>query len=214
MRFRFRRSIGQMTRRRKALYHERCSMEDEKEPKETGSTQTFESPGGVKITVNDPGPPPGWKGKHAPRETKSRLTVVEMVHHAGPNFSPTTADSRFARIVDSDEAPYVRPQGFKVGKDWKPLDLGWLTDLPCGMLVIRNEMERFTVAPTQEQLQAARSKILEVTFTVFTRADDPPSTAMLVGPGESCRFMPYDPTAIRVRCLHGETKVTLYVFPL
>lgn len=134
------------------------------------------------------------------------LTVVETVYFQAGIGTPVYTEARFTRLLTSDEQPYQRAQ--KVGREWQVLDAGWLAGEGASLLVLANEFPQWRVVPTAAERLDAMAKVVEVcigeAFTPFA----------CIRPGEDCRFEPLDLTALRLRCRHGETKVTATLIPL
>lgn len=152
-------------------------------------------------------PPPSTRSRTAPvpMPTTGRLTVIEKVYHQLPGEQPTATEHQFVRQLRSDEQPFSRK--FKVPREWKPLDLGWIEC--AGMLTIRNEEGRHPVViPTHEQRADIDLRVIEVAF------DEGAEPALVVLPGESCRFHPARLRDVRVRCLHGMATATIHLNPV
>lgn len=151
---------------------------------------------------------------------KGRYTVVEVVSHQSESGQPTMiSDSRYSRQLLTDEQPFIRKG--KANEEWQPLTQGWLPQ--TSLLCLRNDAGKFSRVPTKEEREELAGMILEVTFTTpvsHLKRDmhDPPAQdpvpAMIILPGESCRFVPFDLGAVRVRSKNGETPYTLSMTPL
>lgn len=140
-----------------------------------------------------------------PKLPPARLTVVEQVVHQVPTDpgGPAVATSRFSRPLKTLEQTYKRRM--TVGETPTPLDCGWLRD-SCGMLVVENAEGRFAqVYPTDEERAAVDARVVEVQFGA--------EAAILISPGESCRFQPIDPTRIALRCRSGRAVVQVTLVP-
>lgn len=150
-------------------------------------------------------PPPRPRTAPVPMPTTGRLTVIEKVYHQLPGEQPTVAEHQFVRQLLSDEQPFARK--FKVPHDWKVLDLGWIER--AGMLVLRNEEGRHpVVVPTPKERAEIDRRVIEVAF------DEGADPALVVLPGESCRFHPIRLRDVRVRCPAGMASATIHLNPV
>ena len=138
---------------------------------------------------------------------KSRLTVVEQVCLQIPDEPPMSlSESRYVRLLATDEQLYARTM--KVGEAWIPLDCGWNAK-SAGLLVLINEPTRFTVQPTPEERAKADARVIEVALAGEEAGmwSALPKCFSVIRPGESCRFEPTCPDALRVRCRSGATRL-------
>lgn len=148
---------------------------------------------------------------------RAHITVVESVIHQTPGEQPTMTESRFTRWLETTEQPFLRK--FAVGPAWQKLEIGWLPK--AGMLVLANLPERYLRMPTDERKQEDAAKVVEVAFQAADAGKrdmhSPPKpvliAAIVVPPGESCRFAPADAATILVRCQSGEVKCALTLLP-
>ena len=143
-----------------------------------------------------------------PQLLTSRLTVVETVYHQPAESPPVTMTGdavRFSRELASDEQAYERRQS--VGEAWESLNPGWIEK--CGMLLLRNDEGQFMAQPTDEQRQEVMARVIEVAFFIH----DVSKAAILVPPGESCRFCPAEFKHVWLRCRQGKARYTLCLIP-
>lgn len=131
--------------------------------------------------------------------------------------------------------PYVRT--VTVGEEWRPLDIGHVTQ--CSLMVLVNERTAWDRNPTPQQVLDAAAKIVEVSHgqapaVILEENPTPPlvprtmfsspafssrKTApayrpdRLIYPGEHDKGVPMDLSAVRIRCRSGSTRCTLYLFP-
>lgn len=148
----------------------------------------------------------------APPALKSRLTVIETVYHQPLAEGAASAESHFARWLETDEQPCIRR--LKASEAWQALDGGWLSE--AGMLCLENTEGRFPqVQPTEEERRDAAAKVLEVGVVHFFSNEESGQVVpfALIPPGESARFQPHTLSALRVRCRAGTAKYTASVFP-
>lgn len=136
------------------------------------------------------------------RPASPRLTVVEHVYHQLLDQSPTGSESCFDRELSSDEQPWLRTK--MVGEAWDRVDLGWI-DEP-GMLTVSNSIVKRESTPTEDE------KLQDASRSLLLRFGESPGS-IEIRSGESCRFEPYDAIPIWVRCLSGETKMTVFCVP-
>jgi len=131
---------------------------------------------------------------------QARLTVVETVYHQTIDEDPTEVDSRYSRLLKSDEQPFVRrckatetPQGI-------PQEC-WLTK--ASMVTIRNLEGVYPgpVLPSQEEKDEIAGLVIIV------------NDLWIVPPGETFRGTPKDLSKVTVSCLQGAARYLLNVFP-
>lgn len=137
-----------------------------------------------------------------------RITVVEHVYYQRPGEPVTGPEpARFSRKLAGDDQPVDRT--VKLEADWRPLDTFWLES--AGHLVLHNSTKRIPgKVPTEEERAEFESRIIE---WGVTDSDGEVIVIGTMGPGETARFSPRDPGAIRVRCLAGKAKLTYYMVP-
>lgn len=151
----------------------------------------------------------------------ARMVIVEQVSHQSPNQPPTVVDSRYPRILETDEQVYKR--SMKIKSEWTNIDVGWLIETGVAQIVIENrEGQALQVIPTQEEKAAFLARILELGIEVEFESDKPrdmfskvkiPNVIVpfsIIRPGESTRL---DPStyigSLRIRCMvEGETAQT------
>lgn len=135
---------------------------------------------------------------------KDRITVVESLYYQPFGGNPSVIDCRYDRWLDCvDEQPYSRKS--KVGEEWIPLDIGWIT--ACGLLHIENNEGKFPFRiPTAEEKAESNAKVLEINYAGSERC-------LLVPPGESTRIIPSHPKDLLIRCRKGQAKFTVTAFP-
>lgn len=161
---------------------------------------------------HQPTPPMRMPDSIPPRPAVARLTVVETVYHQAAPNDPTCTEARFGRVIESDEQPYKRQ--IVVRERWDELDLGWLKGKPIGQLILSNAPTNWQRWPTPEEKAEAEARVVEITHVEPDEAIERFAAPFArVRPGESCRFEPVDPGALRVRCRSGETRATLTLIP-
>lgn len=141
-----------------------------------------------------------------------RMSIVENVYHSIPGQGTSgPGASRFYRYLNSDEEAYDRT--LRVGKEWQPIDIGWLKDKDVACVRIGNKNTRVpSKKPTLEQIDADNAKILEIgiedihtgVITVFSEI--PVNEDMRVSNPKILEFM-------RIRCKTGDTKYSIYLVP-
>ncbi len=143
-------------------------------------------------------------------QSRARLVVIQQFYHQVLNSQPRLIEARYSRILGSNEQPYG-PRTLTVGEDWTPLELGWMKDIPIGVLVITNEEGTFLERnPTEKERESSNSKILEVAF--YQRLD-PLTAALIILPRDCQPLTPLYPDRIRIRCRNGEGRYTIIVIP-
>lgn len=110
----------------------------------------------------------------------TRITVVETVYFQSPTHKAVAHDSRFSKLVHSEEQVYG-PRRYRATELWEQIDSGWFRGSDqgaCGMLTIKNE-------------ETGRDKVLQVAVWV-----NRPSMVKefmsfsIIPPGESIRIVP------------------------
>ena len=149
-----------------------------------------------------------FTGGEKPR-IRSCVMVQEQVYHQEPHREATVlADKPFMRWLDSDEQPYQRKG--RAGPEWKKLDLGWLDGQGVGLVVVANETGRDAmVNPTKGEAAALAAAVL----TIGVQVGDAVEPVADISPGESARFRPRKPGALRVMCESGECKFMASICP-
>lgn len=144
---------------------------------------------------------------------KTRLVVVEMIHHQSGNEDPVSASPSFVRWLPNEEAAYSPQRKVKVGIDWQEVDVGWVKTV--GMLVIVNH--HLKVKMKAESVQDTKG-VLEVCLASITTTETDGGVGMwakekvrildiphlTVLPEESTRFTPVPGKRISIRCREGE----------
>ncbi len=134
-----------------------------------------------------------------------RIVVVETVHFQGEG-EPVTIDSRWSKVVASEDQPYVRR--FKVGAEWQRLDEGWVRE--CSQLTLSHESPSYQVNPTEEQRKEDETVTIEVGLRM---ADGHVEPALLLPSRESLRVRPKDSGSWFVRSTGRPAWCTVSVFP-
>lgn len=138
------------------------------------------------------------------------MGVVESVYHQGAGEEPTAVESRFFRLLQTDEDPYLRRT--KVGEDWKAVSCDWV-DRPSVLTLSNEEGRGLQVQPTPEQAAATAAKVILVGVEVEGVGVSLVLPFARIEPGESCRFCPADVGRLRLRSLSGEARYSLGAFP-
>jgi hypothetical protein len=162
------------------------------------------------VGTNGPDPTPivtggGTPADVPPPQPQTRFVVYEVVSYAGN--PPAQWESRYSRPVTEDEQPYG-PRHLKVGPEWAPLDLGWVT--APALLLLSNPRPAWSRQPTAGEREEAGGRVVQVAWEL-------PGQFLVLGvqirPGESCRFEPLTPELLRVRCPAGECRLTVVALP-
>lgn len=147
---------------------------------------------------------------------KSRITVVETVFFEdGQGGKPVSGESRWSKLLDSDEQPFVRRM--KVSEHWKPLEVGWLS--ACSMLCITNVRARRAFTPTEEDKESEALKVVQLGVKAAVETFQPYNVGVAgtpfanIGPGESLRMPAINLSELVIRTLHGEATVLVTIFP-
>lgn len=166
--------------------------------------------------VNPP-PDPRWKAKA--QKPRGRIVVVERLYHQPADGSPTSTESAFSRMLDTDEQPFIRH--LQVKREFSAIPLGWfeaqvMAGLNVGMMQLKNEHkdvgDEIEVGILVEIPQEPAKE-----RTMFSAPKIPPVVAMiaLLLPGESMRLMPMSLQNYRVRTIKAEgfVRCTLTLLP-
>jgi hypothetical protein len=136
-------------------------------------------------------------------KTRYRFGVVETSYHQIHGSQPSgLVESRFSGWISSDEQPYGPRFMNRVGPDWVKLDCGWVKK--ASMLFLKNEPQDKTLigeAAVQVGLWVGQDHVVPF-------AEIPAEF-----PSHSARFCPTDLDALYVRCLRGETRLTVTIYP-
>ncbi len=147
--------------------------------------------------------------QHPKPVNRSRVVVVESVYHQPIDGAPIITESKYVRVLDSDEQPYG-PRRIKVHGDWTQLKTGWLTTY--SLVTLSNEEGRhLQVIPTTQQSESIRSRIIDIAIL------DEFGKYIVIGhvnPGESYRGTPPRGATLYARCLHHPAKITYTAFPI
>lgn len=146
---------------------------------------------------------------------KPRMGVVETVYHQSPGDNPTSVESKFSRLLKSDDQPFSRKM--TVGAEWVEISTGWLEKSPLSMIHISNrEGENRQVIPTPLELIKMAERVVEIALQTFPNGphNEPVFEEFAdIHPGESCRFTPKRARQYFLRCRSETAKVTATVFP-
>lgn len=145
-------------------------------------------------SVTPPPPPP-----LSPQRPLYRFGVVETCYHQQHGQQPTgISESRFSGWIDSDEQPYG-PRFMTVGEEWCSLDCGWIEQ--ASMMVLKNDPDKGADATVEVGVVCDAGVIIPF-------AEIPAQF-----PSHSLRFCPTHLKSLRVRCLKGQTRVTIVLYP-
>ena len=139
------------------------------------------------------------------RAEKNRITVFEQVSFQEAGTPRVVqSETRVAHDLASDQDPVQR--WAKVGKDWKPLDLGWLMEV--GLLCVLHKKREWSRQPTAEERAEAESAVVELGFC--DSEGEMARTDMLLRYGDSLRLSPN--RHLRVRS-NVATRIYVTAFP-
>lgn len=176
----------------------------------------------------------GRVATHKP-DLAAKVVVVSRVHHRDTDGKVKFVTSRFARELSSREDCIIRR--IVVGEAWVKLDTAWID--PVGYLIIENQGGKpFQVVPTPEQMEEARSRVVELGYPTSvipehpegrsnrrTQWDKPrdiiplPTEPVIepfweIVPGESMQGKPVKDRYIYLRCRNGEVTITYMALPV
>lgn len=127
-----------------------------------------------------------WQKQSAPNIT--RMVVIRQVSHQRPRTQSPAIDRRFARVLLSDEQPWIREM--MVGESWAPIPCGWVER--AALVDILNE----------------GSETVEVGIKIgYTEVN-----AIIVPAGESWAWTPADVKTLVIRSRKGDQKVTVTMY--
>lgn len=171
---------------------------------------------------------------HKPDQTP-KVVVVSRVHHRDVDGKVKFVTSRFARELTSVEDCVIRR--VVVGEEWVKVDTAWVS--PAGYMFIENQGGKpYQVIPTPEQMEEARSRIIELGYVavpipVLPEGRSPPRTQWdkpreilpitmtpriepmwEIVPGESMQGKPTPGRDIYMRCRNGQVTVNIMALPV
>jgi hypothetical protein len=153
------------------------------------------------VAAAPPPPPPA---------NRSRLTVVETVHHSVGDSPVVSSDNRYSRWSTSG-AQCVSLKG-AAGAGWSALP--WDGSGPARALVLRNEAGmRGHAQPPDPALEELKEFVIELGVAASPGQASGVTTFATLGPGESCRLAPTDVGSLRVRCGGGNAPYSLFLVP-
>lgn len=140
---------------------------------------------------------------------KARIAGKDMVFYQSPHESPIAIELPFVRWLSTKEQPWIR-RGV-AGRDWQPLQCGWLNDAASLMIVVNKEGHFRQVQPYPHERAAAEAKVLEIGIHVGGHIQG----LITVPVRDSCRFTPAQaPANYYIRCLAGPAEYELRLYPL
>jgi hypothetical protein len=123
------------------------------------------------------------------------LTVVTRINHQIPGRNPFQVPILFDRTLETDEEPYARSPRKPLGKEWEPLDLGWVRG-GVSMVILQN---------------LSSEAVIEYGYGHRDAWDDKP--CFILPPGEGVPFLPSHPEEIYVRSPLKEAAFAVTVIP-
>lgn len=141
-----------------------------------------------------------------------RLVVVETLSHQRPGEQPSQAVLRSCRDLYDDEQPFLRSP-FKVGAVWRPLELGWFAETGRVSLLSLENVSADTDACVELAVWLEQPPDPRRTMHSPPRPAPQAVPFALLPAGQSLRFQPADVRLLRVRCVHGEARCTLRLYP-
>lgn len=140
---------------------------------------------------------------------KPKLLVISTAHYRGSDGKVKSIDCRIGRNIESKDDPIIRT--VEIGEDWTPLESAWIKDI--GYLFLRNDGGiKFNVVPTEEQINEAQSRVVEIGYHVCGSTIVPVSLWQ-IHVGECFQGKPIAGNDILLRCQHGKTNVTMMIHP-
>lgn len=134
---------------------------------------------------------------------EDRITELHKVYFEPYGEQPILFESKGYRNLKTTEQVYQRKG--KATPIWTPLDTGWLSGKPLGLLLLQNEEGKFReTIPTPEELLASSRKSIFIAFG--DESGNPPSDAVgawEVLPGNSFHGIPSDASRVFLRCRSG-----------
>lgn len=137
----------------------------EKESQPIGNIRDFLSGTGGTRPLQKVNVVVGHMPLHKP-ELPCKVISVTNLHHRDIDGKVNTTTSRFVRELASKCEPYKRT--IKLTEQWEELDTAWVKPDNIGYLFLRNDGGRpFQVVPTKEQIEEARSRIVEIGYMLM-----------------------------------------------
>lgn len=144
-----------------------------------------------------------------------RVVVNDVVYfHQFGKQATIPSKARYEMACKTDDLPYVRPS-LKVGEDWQPLDLGWISN-PSMLHVLNIEGMDQTRIPTSDQVAEIARKVVYLGMAVGDQIVV--LSEMLPSPmprmsGTDTRIRPLPEVKLFVRCLFGEARIQVAAYP-
>lgn len=148
---------------------------------------------------------------------KARIVVVEKVYHQQDPDPATIVESLFSRFLDSDDSPIIKRT--RVGDSWVPLCPKGYDGSTASCIVVQNMEGRFNLAqPTDAERKEASSRYLEVGIctgrtTMLLTVTETVVPFSYIRPGESIRLSPREISELRIRCISGQARYSIAIFP-
>lgn len=147
-----------------------------------------------------------------PVQPGATLTVIETVYYQVDGEDAVCHETKYCQRIKSGEQPYVRH--LKLGKQWQPLDHGWLQH--CSLLVIENKALNRTTTLTDEEKQEDQQRLVELAFQEQTNPYvpiEPQTSGVLFLPGKGVRITPRDLECIYLRAPYAPATAVLRLYP-
>lgn len=145
----------------------------------------------------------------------SRVVVNTVLYfHQFGKQATVPSKARYEVVCSSDEQPFVRPS-MKVGENWQPLDMGWISN-PSRLHILNIEGMDQTRIPTPVQVAETAKKIvhlgMEVGSEIKVVAVLRPSPVPRMS-GSDSMYEPPPEAKLFVRCMSGEAKIQVAAYP-
>lgn len=139
----------------------------------------------------------------------NRVTVVLNVYHNTPSRNTIGPEPiRFSKSLDTTNVAYQRT--IELNNEWMELDLGWLKDSGCSVLVLANVTERLPgLTPTDAEIDAIKASVIE--YGVRLESGEAIGIGYL-SPEEGVPISPLDISKIVVRS-RTQSMLSYFVVP-
>lgn len=141
-------------------------------------------------------------------EEHDRLNVLLQVHHEHCCVDPVSAQCKFVALLEQMEEPFKRL--LKIGKDWQPLEYGWIDPKQSGYVVLLNLSghKHRLVNPTLKEKKLDQKMIIELGVELESEV----CPYAIVRPGRVAFLEMIDIEKMRVRCSAAKPVVEAHVF--
>lgn len=126
--------------------------------------------------------------------------VAESIYFRQPSEAPLHHEDRFFHSIENQQPEQVYgPRKFRVYREWRPLNCGWLSQ-PSLIVLSNKETSQWRYIPTEEESKRVMSRVFEVAWKSAVEAGRGSEECYLVHPKCSTRFTPRQADGLMIRC--------------